>query len=220
MINAVSSTSGQEPAAGRRGSAGWSAPAAEDFQRTKGGSAAPGRKPRAAWRICVRLQGCVNKACGWGGLQPDSLAMSQIAYMTQNTRTAASLCLQNATNGGLSCPTCLIVTSFLSPTLQMGAGKFLDSDTTLTFIWAQNAVKVRPSWRNCSTGEWCWCNNQNTLSLKKYLFYSDREKKKKNVPPLNIWQACRHSHTWKALTGLCPQRAAPRTKQPFQQELV
>lgn len=61
------------------------------------------------------------------------------------------------------------------------------------------------------------------FSLKKYLFswlYSDREREKKKVPPLIIWQACRHSHSWKALTGLCLQRAAPRTKQPFQHELV
>lgn len=91
MINAGFSTSGQKPAAGRRGSAVWSATAAEDFLRTKGGSAAPQRKPRADWRICVRLQGCVNKACVWGGLQPDSKAMSQTATMTQNTRTAVLL---------------------------------------------------------------------------------------------------------------------------------
>lgn len=33
----------------------------------------------------------LNKACGWGGLQPDSKAMSWTAYMTQNTRTAVLL---------------------------------------------------------------------------------------------------------------------------------
>lgn len=57
------------------------------------------------------------------------------------------LCLQNTTNGGLSRPTCLIVTAFLSPTLQTGTQNFSNRDLTLAFIWAQNGVKARLSWR-------------------------------------------------------------------------
>lgn len=61
------------------------------------------------------------------------------------------------------------------------------------------------------------------FSLKKYLFsrlYSDREReKKKNVPPLIIWQACRHSHTWKALTGSCLQGQHRALNNPFSMNL-
>lgn len=111
------------------------------ISRTKGGSAAPQRKPRAVWRICVRLQGCVNKACGWGGLQPDSKAMSQTAYMTQNTRTA--VLLPSVSPKYHKCESKL---SHLSDCDIFPVSHPSDRNTELFRQWFQVGVHLDPEW--------------------------------------------------------------------------
>lgn len=148
MTNAGFSTSGQKPAAGRRGSAVWSAPAAEDFEN-KGWLSSTTKKATSCLKDLCAITGLLTRhvaevVC--------SLIPKQCPKLPTWPRILVRLyychlCLQNTTNVRVSCPTCLIVISFLSPTLQIGTRNFSDSDSKLVFIWTQNGVKARLSWR-------------------------------------------------------------------------
>lgn len=73
--------------------------------------------------LCARLQGCVDKMCVWGGLQgwffPNCMAQNIYTSCTAwHLVCFIHQCLLNTTSG-FRCPTCLIVTSFLSLALMM-----------------------------------------------------------------------------------------------------